>query len=224
MSWVSTCPDLHEASGLKQATVDAWLALDGYFSEASLIFDVPLDLVVAVAYVESRFNPKAKSKAAAAGVMQLMPATRQWLVKQLAIDDFDPYEDPETNIQVGTYYLRRLLKRWSDRPDEWAIASYYAGHANVGKYGPSKYDVYVNRVLLARKAFLATMLRCEGLADYPVPVWPYQKKATPPNDPKPSPSPSPSPDDEPAPAGSDGDGLGFLLLPALLLGGFVMVR
>ena len=54
------------------------------------------------------------------------------------IEDFndDDLYDPETNIRVGTWYLNRALKRWSqtDDPVTFALAEYNAGRSNALKW------------------------------------------------------------------------------------------
>lgn len=59
---------------------------------------------------ESRFVPNASSVVGAGGLMQLMPATAQWVSNKLGV----PYQaeavnDPEQNMRMGTYYLSHVL-------------------------------------------------------------------------------------------------------------------
>ncbi|MEK6789488.1 MAG: transglycosylase SLT domain-containing protein [Pseudomonadota bacterium] len=59
---------------------------------------------------ESRFVPNASSVVGAGGLMQLMPATAQWVSGKLGV----PYQaeavnDPEQNMRMGTYYLSHVL-------------------------------------------------------------------------------------------------------------------
>ena len=49
--------------------------MDSIFQKASAQYDLPANLLKAVAKAESNFNPKAISGSGAAGVMQLMPTT-----------------------------------------------------------------------------------------------------------------------------------------------------
>lgn len=82
-------------------------------------------LIKALIQVESAFNPNAKSKAGAKGLMQLMPVHTD---KQ----GIDPY-DPEQNVKTGLGFLSRLLNKYNDL--ELALAAYNAGEGAVDKYG-----------------------------------------------------------------------------------------
>jgi soluble lytic murein transglycosylase len=82
--------------------------------------------VAALIRQESGFNPWAKSRVGAMGLMQLMPATARRIErtskKSLLI--------PETNIRIGTKYIGRLVNRYY-RDAELALAAYNAGAERV---------------------------------------------------------------------------------------------
>jgi soluble lytic murein transglycosylase-like protein len=84
-------------------------------------------LLHAVISVESRYSPKAVSKAGAIGLMQLMPET----AKRYGVAD--PL-DPLQNLSGGARYLRYLLKKYNNDRN-LALAAYNAGEASVAKYG-----------------------------------------------------------------------------------------
>ena len=90
-------------------------------------FGVDRNLVDAVAWQESRYNPHARSKAGAIGVMQLMPGT----ARQLGVRN--PH-DVEQNVVGGTAYLRQQLERFGNNVP-LALAAYNAGPGAVIKYG-----------------------------------------------------------------------------------------
>lgn len=83
-------------------------------------------LVRAVIQVESAYQPTARSRKGAAGLMQLMPDTaRRYRVA-------NPY-DPDTNIAAGIKHLKALLDRYVQLP--LALAAYNAGEAAVDRFG-----------------------------------------------------------------------------------------
>ena len=88
-------------------------------------------LVFAVIRTESRFDKYAVSRADAKGLMQLTDETGEECAKKLGISKYtsDALFDPEINIQLGCYYLRRLLDNY-DNVDT-ALAAYNGGPGNV---------------------------------------------------------------------------------------------
>lgn len=99
--------------------------MDAIFEEAAAKFQIPSDLIKAVAKTESNFNPQAVSPAGAMGVMQLMPGTAG------SLGVTDPF-DPRQNIMGGAKYLRENLDRFGDV--DLALAAYNAGPGSVQKY------------------------------------------------------------------------------------------
>jgi soluble lytic murein transglycosylase len=79
---------------------------------------------------ESVFNPNAHSGANALGLMQLLPGTGMTVARQLGIPwaGADSLYDPDTNIVLGSAYLRQLLDKYGGQP-YFAIAGYNAGPA-----------------------------------------------------------------------------------------------
>lgn len=88
-------------------------------------------LITSIIKVESNFFHRARSNRGAIGLMQLMPATAQ----ELAVDLGYPIgrldlENPEVNIQLGTYYLSKLRNEFGGNTI-LAIAAYNAGMGKV---------------------------------------------------------------------------------------------
>jgi len=84
-------------------------------------------LVHAVISVESRYQPSARSRKGAIGLMQLMPATaRRFGVTKIY--------DPKQNIDAGVRYMRWLLDTFQGDV-VLALAGYNAGEGAVMRYG-----------------------------------------------------------------------------------------
>lgn len=101
-------------------------------------------LLHAVIAVESAYNPNAKSKAGAQGLMQLMPATAN------RFGVADPY-NPNQNIDGGSEYLKHLLGLFENNLS-LALAAYNAGENAVKRYNNSippykETQNYVKKVL-----------------------------------------------------------------------------
>ncbi len=100
---------------------------------------LPLAMLVAVATVESNFNPSAHSGAGARGLLQVMPDTGRDLKLDLS--------KPSSNILAGARYLRQMLDQFHST--DLALAAYNAGPNAVAKLGASPNQetaTYVARV------------------------------------------------------------------------------
>ncbi len=125
-------------------------------------------VVLAIMRVESNFKSDATSKVNAKGLMQVLPDTSKHVAKLLNIDaNSIDLNDPETNIKIGTYYIKYLMKNFSNM--DTVYAAYNGGIGNVNtwlkdaKYsndGISLYNIpssetkhYVTKVNKALKAY-----------------------------------------------------------------------
>ena len=74
-------------------------------------WDLDEAMIYSLIRQESRFMPEARSRVGATGLMQLMPATARWVAQQIPVQPFraDMLVQPEVNIQMGSYYFRRVL-------------------------------------------------------------------------------------------------------------------
>ncbi len=86
-------------------------------------------LMVAQCYVESQFDPKARSWVGAEGLFQVMPATGRSM-------GFTRLEDPNTGVHAGIKYMDRLVGRFDGQLPlseriYFALAAYNAGLGHV---------------------------------------------------------------------------------------------
>lgn len=85
-------------------------------------------LVHAVIFVESGYNPTARSPKGAIGLMQVMPDTA------LRYGVPNPGRTPEANLRAGTRYLSDLMQQFGSRLD-LVLAAYNAGEKAVLRHG-----------------------------------------------------------------------------------------
>jgi soluble lytic murein transglycosylase len=127
-------------------------------------------LIAGVIYVESRFRDQT-SHAGAKGLMQLMPATADYIARKSGGTRFEQGDlaDPQINIAYGSWYLRYLLTRYHGN-EALALAAYNAGEGKVDGWWQQASDrgetfraakhipfpetrEYVAKVLDARRAY-----------------------------------------------------------------------
>lgn len=85
---------------------------------------------------ESIFNPQARSRANALGLMQLLPSTGRLVARRYGVGDgsvsnADLY-NPVLNIQLGTAYLEQLIGRFGRF--EYVAAAYNGGPTRVSRW------------------------------------------------------------------------------------------
>ncbi|MDR2924935.1 MAG: lytic transglycosylase domain-containing protein [Azoarcus sp.] len=95
-----------------------------------------LDLawVYGVMRQESRFIIPARSPTGAQGLMQVMPKTGKWVARQLGMH-YHPglLRDPETNVEIGTGYMRIILDEL-EGDQVLAAAGYNAGPGRARRW------------------------------------------------------------------------------------------
>jgi soluble lytic murein transglycosylase len=86
--------------------------------------------VLSIARQESRFQPDAKSIAAARGMMQFISSTADQIAAQLNLRDFDQDDlyNADTSILFGSQYLANLFQQFPNQPQ--AVAGAYNGGAD----------------------------------------------------------------------------------------------
>ena len=147
--WVTAAAAKTDASIDRQATEARWQsyastaqqtqpALDfpyaHCFSRAATAHDLPETLLLAVARGESNFEPRARSKANAYGLMQILwPGT----AKHLGLEQLSEVLDPCTNVDAGARYLKELQQRYDGNLYR-TLAAY--------NYGPGRIPVSGGRL------------------------------------------------------------------------------
>lgn len=91
-------------------------------------------LTAALIKAESGFDKNAVSSAGAMGLMQITEPTALFCSKNMPLDLSGKPDifDPQKNIAMGAWYLKRLLDKYRD--ESCALAAYNAGEGNVDKW------------------------------------------------------------------------------------------
>jgi soluble lytic murein transglycosylase len=119
---------------------------DRFIYEAAVRHNVPPLLVKAVICRESKFNSLARGGIGEIGLMQIRPTGG-------AVDDWvretgNPLPDqaslfvPELNIEIGTWYLARMVQKCSAYPEakfKLALAYYNAGESKARRWKPDNF-------------------------------------------------------------------------------------
>lgn len=120
-----------------------------YIIQASVKHGVEISLIKAIIKAESDFDPDAKSRAGAQGLMQLMPKTAK------SYNVHNSYNSRQ-NIDAGTEHIKKLLNKYKNDLT-LALAAYNAGETAVNKYGGippyPETQRYVKKVLTFKKEF-----------------------------------------------------------------------
>jgi len=141
------------ASELRYYNHEARSRYARHIHEAALFTKLEPALIHAVISAESGYNPLARSRAGAAGLMQLMPDTaKRYGVKNRL--------DPAQSIHGGARYLRDLVRLFNNDL-QLAVAAYNAGENAVVRHGNrippySETMTYVPRVMSYYKKYRTT--------------------------------------------------------------------
>ncbi|BBB32822.1 soluble lytic murein transglycosylase [Thermotomaculum hydrothermale] len=107
-------------------------------AEKSIEYGFSVEFVLAVIQTESSFNKFATSRVGAIGLMQLMPVTGKALAKDfgIVIKDKKHLYNPQLNVTLGMYYLKKLSERFKDM--NLVLAAYNMGETALRKYKHKK--------------------------------------------------------------------------------------
>ncbi len=118
---------------------------DELIVKAALRNDVDPCLIKAVIWKESRFDKRARGLKGEIGLMQIMPdlAAADWArVKGFRTPPRGALFDPELNIEIGSWYLSRALRKWRAYREcvPMALSEYNAGARRVNLWKPASRD------------------------------------------------------------------------------------
>lgn len=89
------------------------------------------NMIYAIIKAESGFDPEAMSSEGAVGLMQILPNTYKYEIREYigSDEDTDALYEPEENIQAGVYYFAKWYRYFGTAVE--ALAAYNAGIGNV---------------------------------------------------------------------------------------------
>jgi soluble lytic murein transglycosylase len=123
-------------------------------------YELDPQLVRALIFQESRFNPECRGSKGEVGLMQLLPEGA--VADYTAIHKIRGYSrralrHPELNLEIGCWYLSRAVRRWKGHPDQLALAlsQYNAGERRVAKWAenklkPEEYPIKSTRIYVRK--------------------------------------------------------------------------
>ena len=120
--------------------------------EEAARYGVPAAFALAVAWQESGWQQGVVSSAGAVGVMQLMPATAEWVGDSMLGVPVNMYDTRE-NVRAGVRLLSHYLARYAGNKD-LVLAAYYQGQRAVDRHGI--YPVsrpYIASILVLERLF-----------------------------------------------------------------------
>jgi hypothetical protein len=128
---------------------DEMLQIARIVERASLQFHLSPGLIFSVIHSESRFQRNAQSANGALGLMQIQAETARQVAAEggIPLTSYASLFDPETNILLGTGYLRSLIDQFGDL--KTALAAYHVGPTEISRRvseGESFSDFYGRRV------------------------------------------------------------------------------
>ena len=142
------------------ASLGRYHRYDELIEETARRHGVDPNLIKAVVWRESTFRPDQTGTSGERGLMQVMEGAATDWVRANKIETFQPTDlfSPETNVEVGTWYLARALHNWvvADDPEPYALAEYNAGRSRALRWGEDREDPLPAREMLETMDFEST--------------------------------------------------------------------
>jgi murein DD-endopeptidase MepM/ murein hydrolase activator NlpD len=115
---------------------------------------VSVDLLMALAYTESRWTQGARSPDRAVGVGQLLPSTSRYISGSIMREPGLNPRNLQDNLRMTAHYLRYLITTFPGNGEK-ALAAYFEGETSVRRSGPSRSGLqYARKILTRRVMFL----------------------------------------------------------------------
>lgn len=127
--------------------------------EICLENDISYTLVLAIAEVESNFDPKAKSSTGDSGLMQINRKTQTWLAEKAGIENVQSTKPSHSVLMAVEYllYLRNYFDEFDLSEEDkfnYVVGGYNYGHVGIQRYA-KKRDIsnhpYVKKVLAEKE-------------------------------------------------------------------------
>lgn len=120
-----------EEEPVEELPIEENVPYESLFRQYALEIGWPWELLAALCWEESHWNPNAESASGAKGLMQLMPKTGM----RFSLND-STFCLPEDNLRAGVQYIKYLQRTFSFITDSaenqhFVIASYNAGPAHI---------------------------------------------------------------------------------------------
>lgn len=126
LAFLSLCACDFSEKYIKKYETEVLAASEEYGLDPALVF--------AVIRTESSFDPSAVSPAGAKGLMQIMPATAEWVAFRTKTEfDESRIFEPAYNINIGCHLLGYLLEKYGGEL-RFALAAYNAGSGRVDSW------------------------------------------------------------------------------------------
>jgi LysM repeat protein len=131
-------------------------ALVPLFQAAANEAGVSADLLMALAYTESRWSQGARSADRAVGVGQLLPRTARYISGSIMREPGLNPSKLQDNLRMTAHYLRYLIRAFPGN-GEHALAAYFEGESLVRRYGASRSGLQYARKILTRRVMFSNV-------------------------------------------------------------------
>ena len=137
---------------VKSAVMSFPLLFTPQFKQYAKQNNLSPSFTMAVTRQESRFNPNALAFDGGVGLMQIMPATADYIAKKLKSSNC--FKNYACNIQFGSWFLGHLVTQFGNNPI-YAAAGYNAGPGRANRW-QQNFKAHDNRIQIELIPFKIT--------------------------------------------------------------------